>query len=190
GGAGWGAGGGAGWGGTCPAGEPFRDYQAFAAAVRGHAPAPAEVVLFRAEAHALAFRLGRPVAVLADWGELRARLARPGAHHVVLPPAVAEEARRALHGLLLEELGRNTDLSGGAHERPLVHLRVARPVVQREEPTGKRHALATAAAADQHRTAQRGTAGPQRRRPPGAGGGGLGRAPRRAGARLRIAAGG
>src|SRR5262249_39467830 len=158
GGAGWGAGGGAGWGGTCPAGEPFRDYQAFAAAVRGHAPAPAEVVLFRAEAHALAFRLGRPVAVLSDWGDLRARLARPGAHHVVLPPAVAEEAARALPGLRLQVLGRNTDLSGGAHERPLVHLRASRPGVQRPGGVadGKSYALATAAAADQHRTAQRG----------------------------------
>jgi hypothetical protein len=114
-----------------PAREPFRDYRPFAAAVRRHAPAPAEVVLFRTEAHALAFRLGRPVAVLVGWDELRARLTQPGSHHVVMPPSVAAELERQLPGVRLEEVARNTDLSGGAHERPLVHLRTVRPVVEK-----------------------------------------------------------
>jgi 4-amino-4-deoxy-L-arabinose transferase-like glycosyltransferase len=110
-----------GW--TLPAQEPFRDYRAFAAEVRRRAPAPRPVFFFRTEAHALAFHLGRPLAVLVQWEELRARLSRPGTHHVVLPPDCAAEAPAALPGVRLEELLRNTDLSGGTHERPLVLLR-------------------------------------------------------------------
>jgi 4-amino-4-deoxy-L-arabinose transferase-like glycosyltransferase len=106
-----------------PAREPFRDYRNFAALVRREAPAPAEIVLFRTEAHALAFRLGRPVTVLVGWDELRARLSSPGRHHVVAPPSVAAEMRRRLPELPLEELARNTELAGGDHERPLVLLR-------------------------------------------------------------------
>ncbi len=77
----------------------------------------------RTEAHALAFHLGRPLAVLVQWEELREGLARPGTHHVVLPPDYAAQAAAALPGVRLEEVLRNTDLSGGAHERPLVLLR-------------------------------------------------------------------
>jgi 4-amino-4-deoxy-L-arabinose transferase-like glycosyltransferase len=115
-----------GW--TLPAREPFRDYRAFAAEVRRRAPAPQPVYFFRTEAHALALHLGRPLAVLVQWEQLRGRLLRPGTHHVVLPPDCAAEAAGALPGVRLEEVLRNTDLSGGAHERPLVLLR-ARPAV-------------------------------------------------------------
>ncbi len=103
--------------------EPFRDYRAFAAEVRRREPAPERVFFFRTEAHALAFHLGRPLAVLVQWEELRDRLDRPGTHHVVLPPDCAAQAAAALPGVELEEVLRNTDLSGGAHERPLVLLR-------------------------------------------------------------------
>jgi 4-amino-4-deoxy-L-arabinose transferase-like glycosyltransferase len=109
------------WG--LPAEEPYRDYRAFAGLVRRHAPIPEEVVFFRTEAHALAFRMGRPVVVLVEWHELQLRLQRPGAHHVVLPPAVAMEASCRLPGTRLEEVGRNTTLAGGRHERPLVLMR-------------------------------------------------------------------
>jgi 4-amino-4-deoxy-L-arabinose transferase-like glycosyltransferase len=109
-----------------PAREPFRDYRAFAAEVRRRAPAPRPVLFFRTEAHALAFHLGRPLAVLVQWEELRGRLLRPGTHHVVLPPDCAAQAAASLPGVRLEEVLRNTDLSGGEHERPLVLLR-ARP---------------------------------------------------------------
>ncbi len=110
-----------GW--SLPAQEPFRDYRAFAAEVRRRAPVPERVLFFRTEAHALAFHLGRPLAVLVQWEELREGLARPGTHHVVLPPDYAAQAAAALPGVRLEEVLRNTDLSGGAHERPLVLLR-------------------------------------------------------------------
>jgi 4-amino-4-deoxy-L-arabinose transferase-like glycosyltransferase len=110
-----------GW--SLPAREPFRDYRAFAAEVRRRAPAPQPVYFFRTEAHALALHLGRPLAVLVQWEELRRRLLRPGTHYVVLPPDCAAAAAAALPGVRLEEVLRNTDLSGGAHERPLVLLR-------------------------------------------------------------------
>jgi 4-amino-4-deoxy-L-arabinose transferase-like glycosyltransferase len=106
-----------------PAVEPERDYRRFAAEVRGRAPRPEEVVFFRTEAHALAFHVGRPLAVLVEWEELRARLLRPGTHYVVMPPGSAGERAGSLAGVRLEEVLRNTDLSGGEHERPLVLLR-------------------------------------------------------------------
>jgi 4-amino-4-deoxy-L-arabinose transferase-like glycosyltransferase len=123
-----------------PAEEPYRDYRPFAGLVRRHAPPPAEVIFFRTEAHALAFRVGRPQAVVVEWPELRRRLAGPGPHHVVLPPAVAAEAARELPGVRLEEVGRTTAagarpaapwpfgwvlglrLGDRRHERPLVLL--------------------------------------------------------------------
>ena len=107
-----------------PAEEPFRDYRAFAAEVRRRAPAPEEVLFFRTEAHALAFHVGRPLAVLVEWKELEDRVTASGASYVVMPPAVAEEAPRELPGIRFENVLRNTDLSGGDHERPLALLRV------------------------------------------------------------------
>ncbi len=106
-----------------PAEEPYRDYRPFAAEVRRQAPRPDAVVFFRTEAHALAFHVGRPLDVFVQWEELNARLRRPGTHYVVMPPDCADEWANNLHGVQLVEVGRNTDLAGGAHERPLVLLR-------------------------------------------------------------------
>jgi hypothetical protein len=107
-----------------PKEEPFRDGRPFAAEVRRRAPPPEEVLFFRTEAHAVAFRVGRPLAVLVEWDELRARLAGPGVRYVVAPPAVAEEARRELPGVRFEEVLSNTDLTpDGRHEHPLTLLR-------------------------------------------------------------------
>ncbi len=103
-----------------PRQEPLRDYQAFATEVRRRAVAPQPVLFFRTEAHALAFHVGRPLQVLVQWEQLRECLARPGTHYVVLPPAVAQECRAELAGIRCQELLRNTTLSGGQHERPLV----------------------------------------------------------------------
>jgi 4-amino-4-deoxy-L-arabinose transferase-like glycosyltransferase len=114
-----------GW--TLPAQEPFRDYRPLAAVVRRVAPAPEEVVFFRTEAHALAFRVGRPLAVLVEWSDLEARLGRPGPHHVVTPPETAAECRGRLPGLGWEEVAGTVALAGGAHERPLLLLRAERP---------------------------------------------------------------
>ncbi len=109
-----------------PAEEPYRDYRAFAAEVRRHAPRPNAVVFFRTEAHALAFRVGRPLDVFVNWEELNVRLDRPGTHYVVMPPEAAGAWAEYLTGVRLEEVGRNTTLAGGTHERPLVLLRAQR----------------------------------------------------------------
>ena len=61
-----------------PSEEPFRDYTRFAAEVRRRAPQPEEVLFFRTEAHALAFHVGRPLAVLVEWKELETRVAANG----------------------------------------------------------------------------------------------------------------
>jgi hypothetical protein len=108
---------------SLPAEASYRDYRPFAAEVRRHAPAPAEVAFFRAEAHALSFRVGRPLARFVQWNELRDRLSEPGAHYLVLPPDCAAEAPRHLPGARIVELCRTTTLAGGRHERPLVLLR-------------------------------------------------------------------
>jgi hypothetical protein len=110
-----------------PTAEPFRDYRSFADRIRRLAPRPQEVLFFRTEAHPLAFHLGRPLAIVVEWGELNARLLRPGSHYVVTPPTYAEECCRFLPGVRLEPVLRNTDLSGGSHEHPLVLLRATRP---------------------------------------------------------------
>jgi 4-amino-4-deoxy-L-arabinose transferase-like glycosyltransferase len=112
---------------SLPAEEPYRDYRCFAAEVRHHAPGPAPIVFFRTEAHALAFHLRRPLAVLVQWEELDARLGRAGCHYLVMPPSCAVEAAQRLPRVRLKEVGRNT-APGGSHERPLVLLR-ARPTV-------------------------------------------------------------
>jgi hypothetical protein len=107
-----------------PAQESFRDYRSFAAEVRRRAPAPEPLVFFRTEAHALAFHVGRPLTVLVKWEDLQRRLAGPGPHHVVLPPDCVAECPRFLPGFRVEELARNTASAGGAHERPLVLVRL------------------------------------------------------------------
>ena len=107
-----------------PLEEPFRDYRRFAAEVRIRAPQPDQVVFFRTEAHALAFHVGRPLAVLVEWNELQARIAESGERYVVMPEESAAEAPRSLPNVHFEAVLRNTDLSGGRHERPLVLVRV------------------------------------------------------------------
>jgi 4-amino-4-deoxy-L-arabinose transferase-like glycosyltransferase len=102
--------------------EPFRDYRGFATEVRRLAPPPEHVVFFRTEAHALAFHVGRPLDVLVQWERLRADVAAAGTHYVVMPPGCVDDCRRHLPDCRLREVLRNTDLSGGAHERPLVLL--------------------------------------------------------------------
>ncbi|MFO0881709.1 MAG: glycosyltransferase family 39 protein [Gemmataceae bacterium] len=106
-----------------PANEPFRDYRQFGQLVRDHAGGQ-PVVFFRAEAHALAFRVGRPVAQVVEWSGLVQQLEPTGTHWVVLTPALLAEARQRLPADALEEVARNVDYSGGRHERPLVLCRV------------------------------------------------------------------
>jgi hypothetical protein len=111
-----------GWG--LPAEEPYRDYRAFAAIVRQQAPSPTQVIFFRAEAHALAFRVGQPVDQIVQWSCLQKRLEQPGEHWIILPIRVFPEAQETLMGLTLVEVARNTTLADGRHERPLLLARV------------------------------------------------------------------
>lgn len=106
-----------------PAREPYRDYRAFAARIRDLAPRPDEIIFFRTEAHPLAFHLGRPLAVVIQWSELKDRLLEPGTHYIVTPPQYADECPPCLPWLRLERILSNTELSGGEHERPLVLVR-------------------------------------------------------------------
>ena len=127
-----------------PRNEPGREQQRFAAEIRRHVPAPGRVLVFWAEPHALVFHLGRPVRILIEWDRLDAELAA-GPAYVVMPPEIAARSGEFLRKHALDEVVRNTDLSGGKHEKPLVLLR-ARALTS---PTGTDHArTATAAAAD------------------------------------------
>jgi hypothetical protein len=106
--------------------EPAREYRHFAEEIRRLAPAPETVVFFRTESHALAFHVGRPLDILVQWPDLNARVAGSESTYVVMPVKVAEECPRHLRACRLEEVMRNTELAGGAHEKPLVLFR-ARP---------------------------------------------------------------
>jgi 4-amino-4-deoxy-L-arabinose transferase-like glycosyltransferase len=106
--------------------EPARESVRFAAEVRRRAPAPRPVLFFRTEAHDLAFRVGRPLAVFVEWENLAAWAARPEPVYVVMPAKVAAEWPRALPSGRLEEVLRGTDLGGDPspeHDKPLVLLR-------------------------------------------------------------------
>jgi hypothetical protein len=81
-------------------------------------------LFFSTEAHALAFHIGRPLAVLIEWKDLEARVAESGPRFVVMSEKSAAEAKHALPGVRFEEVLHNTELSGGRHERPLVLMRV------------------------------------------------------------------
>ncbi len=108
---------------SLPAQEADRDYRSFAAQVRSHAPSPTPVLFFRTEAHALAFRTGRPLVLLVQWPDLAARAAEPGVHYVVMPQKSVAECATWLPGIRLEELARNP----ATHERPLVLIRLSAP---------------------------------------------------------------
>jgi 4-amino-4-deoxy-L-arabinose transferase-like glycosyltransferase len=104
--------------------EPDRECRSFAEEIRRLAPAPQRVVFFRAEAHALAFHVGRPLALLVEWPELDALfLARPESAYVVMPAASAEEWPQFLKAGRLEEVLRTRGEVAGGHGKPLVLLR-------------------------------------------------------------------
>jgi 4-amino-4-deoxy-L-arabinose transferase-like glycosyltransferase len=126
-----------------PRSEAWREQQRFAAAVRERVPAPRPVLLFWTEPHALMFHLGRPLRILIEWDRLDAELAATNNAYVIMPPDVAARSAAHLRRTRLEEVLRNTDLTGGKHDKPLVLLR-ARRLKPSTEP---RHARAAAAAA-------------------------------------------
>lgn len=106
-----------------PQSEPQREQRRFAEAIRALVPQPGEVLFFRAESHLLAFHLGRPLNTFLEWENLDVWAGRPGCHYIVMPPECAAEWQRHVTSGRLYEVLRNTELSGGAHEHPLVLMR-------------------------------------------------------------------
>jgi 4-amino-4-deoxy-L-arabinose transferase-like glycosyltransferase len=106
-----------------PRSEPAREQRTFARAIRELAPAPRVVLFFRAEDHALAFHLGRPVNTFLEWENLDVWAGRPGTHYLVMPPECARQWQGHVTSGELEEVLSNVELAGGRHERPLVLMR-------------------------------------------------------------------
>jgi 4-amino-4-deoxy-L-arabinose transferase-like glycosyltransferase len=137
----------AGWwfylGHVLPASETQNEQQTFARAIRRLAPAPQVVLFFRAEDHALAFHLGRPLNTFLEWENLDIWAGRPGCHYIVMPPECASEWPQHVNSGRLEEVLRNTDLTGSGHKHPLVLMRTRPPMpgpvkqVSGQEPSKK-----------------------------------------------------
>jgi len=106
-----------------PRQEAVREQSVFAAHVRDHAPAPKAVLLFRVEAHLLAYHLRRPINTLVEWGELNERLARPGVHWFVTRAEFVDECRQNIVARGIEVVARSGDFSRAAPLRPLVLMR-------------------------------------------------------------------
>lgn len=103
--------------------EPAWQSRTFAASVRCLAPPPQRVLFFRTEAHPLAFHMGRPLEILVEWEDLRARLARSDTAYVVLPASCLKEGMPSLGPVRLQEVLRSSSQIVGGHGQPLVVLR-------------------------------------------------------------------
>jgi 4-amino-4-deoxy-L-arabinose transferase-like glycosyltransferase len=112
------------WFAVEPAEAARQEKRPFAEAVRSAAPAPRTILLFRAESHLLAYHLGPPLHTLVEWGELKAALAAPGPHAVVMPPEYAADAER-ITGRRLVPVATLAEFTTVAPHRPLVCLRTA-----------------------------------------------------------------
>jgi hypothetical protein len=108
-----------------PAEQAREEKRAFAEFIRSHAPAPAPVLMFRAESHLLAFHLGRPVATRVEWHDLAAWLDEPGPRFVVMPPEYVYPAAEIVTRRRLVEVGRLDQFTAAKPPRPLVFLRTA-----------------------------------------------------------------
>jgi 4-amino-4-deoxy-L-arabinose transferase-like glycosyltransferase len=100
------------------AGRPDRR---FAEAVRRHTSS--HVLFFRAEAHAVAFHVGRPLHTLLEWENLDVWTGKPQPAYVIMPVDCVTQWPRHLGSGRLVEVLRTTDLTRRGHERPLVLLR-------------------------------------------------------------------
>jgi len=117
----------AGWWGylnfVLPRQENQREQQRFAAEIRARVPPPQGVLFFRVEAHHLAFHLGPPLNTFLEWENLDVWASRPGFHYILMTPEAAAAWQAHVKSGRLVEVLRNTDLSGGTHEKPLVLMR-------------------------------------------------------------------
>jgi len=106
-----------------PGQERQWEFRRFAQEIRARAPAPQLIIFFRAEAHALAFHVGRPIDTVLEWENLDVWASRPETWYIVMPPDCADEWPQYLTHGQLELVMRNIDLAGGKHSRPLVLMR-------------------------------------------------------------------
>ena len=106
-----------------PATEPARELHTFAASIRRAAPAPQLVIFFRAESHALAFHVGRPINTVLEWENVEVWVNRPGEHYFVMPPTCVRDWPEHIRSARVEVLATNADTPAGPHEHPLVLVR-------------------------------------------------------------------
>jgi 4-amino-4-deoxy-L-arabinose transferase-like glycosyltransferase len=128
-----------------PAIEATRTHRRFAEEVRRHTGG--QVLFFRAEAHNIAFRVGRPLAPLLEWENLDVWAGMPQTTYVVLPPEEFAAWRDHLHAGELELVLRSEDLGPEAppwlawvpdnRERPYVLART-RSLNHRDTETQRR----------------------------------------------------
>jgi 4-amino-4-deoxy-L-arabinose transferase-like glycosyltransferase len=127
---------------VAPGREASRPDRRFAEEVRRCTAGP--VLFFRAEAHAVAFHVGRPLQTILEWENLDVWAGKPRSILVIMPAEYVAEWPRHLHAGRLVELRRTTDLTGRPHERPLVLLRTESgferiPLPSAEEKLAKRN---------------------------------------------------
>jgi 4-amino-4-deoxy-L-arabinose transferase-like glycosyltransferase len=97
-----------------------REKRTFAAAIRGVAPRPKQVLFFRVEDHLLAFHLGRPINTFMEWENLDVWAGRPGPHFVLMPSECADQWRNHVSAGTLEELLHYEDRTDRRRPRGLV----------------------------------------------------------------------
>jgi hypothetical protein len=96
-------------------------YQRLGQDIRSRTHMP--VIFFRAEAHLLAFHVGRPLDTILEWENLDVWASRKVPVYFVMPPDCAADWPKHLAKGQLEETFRTSDHSWGKRERPLVVMR-------------------------------------------------------------------
>jgi 4-amino-4-deoxy-L-arabinose transferase-like glycosyltransferase len=96
-----------------PAENARRDQRPFAQAVRQLVPAPKDILFFRAEAHALAFHLGKPVATLVEWENLDKWAGKRGQHFIIMSAECVADWPNHITSGRLEPVLDSSDLTPG-----------------------------------------------------------------------------
>jgi 4-amino-4-deoxy-L-arabinose transferase-like glycosyltransferase len=103
--------------------DALHETRQFAEQIRQVSPAPQLILFFRAESHALAFHVGRPIDTLLEWENLDYWVGRPEIYHVVMPAEYARQWPQNLKAGRLELVLCSNVLAGARHDDPLVLLR-------------------------------------------------------------------
>lgn len=106
-----------------PQQESRREWHRFAKAVREWAPSPRMVILFRVDAHALNFHLGRPTERLWEWENLDVWAVQPEPVYVIMPEEWARVWERHMEAGQLYPVITTSQIAGEQHERPLTLFR-------------------------------------------------------------------